>query len=91
MHWNRETIHVISFGVCGLFLLQGICSIVVVLHLPWVAAKIPLPKTANPTSCTVGFPYHLSTSPFFKEAAEIKSINNVNRGFKTHFPLNLLI
>ena len=29
--------------------------------------------------------------PFFKEAAELKSINNVNRGFKTHFPLNLLI
>ena len=37
------------------------------------------------TQC--GFPHHLLSNPIFKEAAEFKSTNNVNRGFKNPFTL----
>ena len=53
--------------------------------------KSPFKKQQILHHALCGFPHHLSSTPFLKEAAEIKSINNVNRGFKTHFPLNILI
>ena len=57
----------------------------------WARSKNPLSYNGNPTSSTIGFPQHPSCSPFFAEAAELKSINNVIKGSYYPFPLNFLI
>ena len=103
MHWNRWTIHVISrdvyavssyYKVYAPSLSSSSSRVTLFFNLSlWTGSrqKYPFKKQQILHHALCGFPHHLSSIPFFKEAAELKSINNVNRGFKTHFPLNLLI